>query len=587
MNDKRHERAQAQIETGAAEAPPPGEQSIDVDDLRVTLEAACAERSTLSVEQRDGLTLVHVDLPAGAAGEYTIVLRQPCIDIHRSWVGNVDCWRGSELTSIALNYSFESAANSSMPVICNFNREGLNRGVIGLLDHSPVTHINQRAEIDTPPMQWLRARFTRTLGEQARRETLVIARRREHYVQAVRKWLRFCRDAMEVSVLPAPDWARLPVWCTWYSHLYGLTQGDVESHIPLLKDLGFETVLIDASWFKPQNIGINRASGDYEPFTELMPDLQALSRRLHDAGLRLMLWCAPRFLGEAARCRQQMAQYCTLEGGKRTEHLCVFCDESVAFVNQMMKRLMRDYELDGLKIDFMDRIQQRCDDPNHDHGDGDFGAAINRFAAAARDGIVALNPDAAIEYRIRYSTVCNLANANCHRGNDAPYDADYIRRENLFLRLFADHPAAAWSDYAYWHADESSENVGAMLGQQILSGGVPTVSVNLESLSKAHRNVLRDWLRFYRDHADALARADLRVHSADAAMSVSSFHHGRTAYVLLAGQHIPTKLDLGGDVDDTWLLNCSAEPAGTMTVGDQAHAVSGRDLQRLPIRPAH
>lgn len=579
---KKHQQAQAQIETGGAIEQALTETTVQADGWTITFESESTSPRA-SVEKRGDITLVHFDLPADGHGEYTIVTRQPMIDIHRSWVGSVDCWRGSELTSIALNYSFDSAANQSMPIICNYNRYGINRGTIGLLDQLPITHINQRAEIEAPPMQWLRTRFTRTFVKRAKRETVAIARDPVHFVQAVRQFMAFCRNANQITPMPAPDWARLPVWCTWYSHLYSLTQQDVVSHIPRLKELGFETVLIDASWFKPREVALHRVWGDFVPHTPLMPDLRGLSRRLHDEGLKLMLWCAPMYAGTDARCRAQMEPWCVHDGNERTDWLCMHCAEAHDFAGQMVRRVMQDYELDGLKLDFMDKMAPTCIDPQHDHGDGDFGPAVTRFMATVRDAIVSVNPNAAIEYRLRYSTLSTLPYANCHRGNDAPYDADYIRRENLHVRLFADYPSAAWSDYAYWHDAESPENVSAMLGQQILSGGVPTVSINLEQCSAAHRKIIADWLTFYHEHAEALARADLQVHSADSHMSVSSLTDNNVAYILLAGQHIPAKLALAPQVDTVWLLNCSAEAQGAVNIRSQSHDLQANTLIHLKL----
>jgi alpha-galactosidase len=523
-----------------------------------------------AIERRAGFALVHFDLPSRPLGDYHISVQQPFLDIHRSWAGTVDCWRGSELTSIALNYEFTTCANRSLPVICNYDRAGENRGVIGMLDPVPLTQVKQRPLIEEPPMRLLQTRFSRARKHGGFRETVVICRAKVHFVEAIRRFMRFCRDRNGIQPLPAPDWAREPVWCSWYSHLYRLKQRDIEAQIPHLEKLGLRTVVIDASWFQSRDydVGCERESGEYRMNPEFFPDFPGLSRRLREAGLRLMLWVAPAFIGRESRARRSMARWCVWDGRERTTHLCPFCEESRAHARRTAERVMRDYQLDGLKCDFLDLIAPQCSEPAHDHGDGNFGAAMIEFLRAVHDGALAANPGAAIEYRISYSTLATLPFANCHRGNDSPYDADYMRRENLFLRLFCEHPSAVWSDYAYWRPDESVRNISLMLGSQIFSGGVPTLSLDFTKCGEAQRRTIGRWLRFYRRHRDALAQAELVVHSADSVFSVSSLQNAErgVAFVLLAGQHVPARLSLGPRIREVWMLNASAEQTGILSL---------------------
>jgi alpha-galactosidase len=559
---------QVLAETGTAEAREENIMHVDVDGWAVLLELQEKLKPKASVENCNGFTLVHFDFPKGPLGEYQISVQQPFIDISHSWIGKFHSWQGLELTSIALNFSFDTSASSNLPVLCNYNREGINRGVIGMLDQVPETQVNQRPILETPPMHILQTKFTRTRKTGGFRETVVIYREKRHFAEAVKSFMKFCRQKLGIEPLPAPEWAREPVWCSWYSHLYVLAQHDIEEQITHLKKLGIRTVLIDASWFKKPEEAYFRKSGDYQAEKSLMPDLLGLSRRLHAEGLRIMLWCVPHFMGVHSQKRKVMEPYCVWDGTERGYHLCLFCKESRTHAKEMVERLMRDYELDGLKFDFMDHNGQPCLDPKHDHGDGNLGAATVEYMRAIREGVLKANPDAAIEYRVNFSNLATLPFANCHRGNDAPYDTDYIRRENLFLRLFCGYPSAIWNDYAYWHANEKPENISIMLGVQIFSGGVPTLSINLAQRSEAERRIIGRWMKFYRDNLDSLAKAELTVHSADSIMSVSSLQNLEkgVAFVLLAGQHIPAKINLKSGIRQIWVLNSSAEKKGKMEI---------------------
>lgn len=585
--------SQTLVETGTSEERAKKHLRLTADGFVFLLEWQGKIRPAGSIERAGDFILAHFDFPEGAPGEYHLSVQQPFIDISRSWIGKFHAWQGVELTSVALNFSFSTAANRSMPVICNYSRTGENRGVIGLLELAPRTQVNQRPVFDEAPLKALQVKFSRRRGKDKFRETIVIHRGKKHFAEAVQSWMKFCRQRQGIEMLPAPTWARAPVWCSWYSHLYILNQRDVEGQIPYLKKTGIRTVLIDASWFQQKNTdrGCQLDAGEYVINKKFFPDFKGLARRLHAEGFKLMLWCAPLFIGKLSPNRKAMERWCTWDGKERSSILCPFCAESRAHARGVMERMMRDYELDGIKLDFMDAglkddLALPCLDPKHDHGDGNYGRAMLEFMRGLRDGILGVNPDAAIEYRIAYSTLSTLPFANCHRGNDSPFDADYMRRENIFLRLFCGHPAAVWNDYAYWHPDEKPENISIMLGSQVFSGGVPTISLDLKKCGPSRLRIIANWMKFYRRNMDSLARAELTVHSADSSYSVTSLQNieQKEAFVLLSGQNIPARIELKPRIRSAWVLNASAEKKGALTLASGRSKAIARIKDLGPAR---
>lgn len=562
--------AQTMIETGMAETPPEKFIVVEVDDYVVVVEWDGDGEPTAQHEHRDGLDLVHVDFPEAAPGTYHLSVQLPFKDLYRTWTGEMNCWKGIELSSVGMNYSFDTAVNRALPIICNYSRTGENRHVVSLQDHRPLTHVHQRMFFPMrPPLQRMLARFSRRRDAGSFRETVIINQQTDHWDKAVRDVISFCREAQQIPQMPTPAWGFEPVWCSWYSHIYGLTQQDMVDHIPMLKELGFRTVIIDASWFKDRLVGMANAWGDWRMKEQWFPDFPALADQLHEAGLKVLLWCSPAFIGKLAECREEMEPYRTLgPEGKRHDLLCPFCEESHQHAREVALRVMREYKLDGLKVDFMDRIEPQCHDPEHDHGDGNFGAAMERMMQTIRDAIVEVKADAVIEYRISYSTLASQPYANCHRANDAPFEVDYMRRENLFLRLFVDHPQAVWNDYAYWHQEESLANVELMLCMQIFSGGVPTVSVDLTQISAEERALIKRWLAFYNQHRESLAKAVPVIHSADSSLSLASLQHepAGIAFLTIGGQHIPARVELAPGITTVWVLNASAELNGSLTL---------------------
>jgi alpha-galactosidase len=69
------------------------------------------------------------------------------------------------------------------------------------------------------------------------------------------------------------------------------------------------------------------------------------------------------------------------------------------------------------------------------------------------------------------------------------------------LRLFCGR-TAVHSDMFMWHPDDSPESAALQLINVLFT--VPQVSVPIDTLSTPHMEMLRFWLRFWREHRDVL-----------------------------------------------------------------------------------
>src|SRR5690606_15294551 len=247
--------------------------------------------------------------------------------------------------------------------VCNFNRTGQNRYLVGLLNHVPLTTVRQQVDI-SHPLRWLNVTFTRHRSAAAFRETIVLGRKSDPFAEVIAGYGALCRRRQGIAALPAPDWSRDPVWCSWYAFVHSDSQERIERQLPLAASLGFQTILIDALWqsrFQP-GPGPLSGCGDFLPNTETFPDLKGLVARIRDHGLRAVLWCAPLWVGSQADNRQRMEKYLVLANGRREDRLNPFSRESVQHMREVVGRLMSDYELNGLKIDFMDTIEPQTQD---------------------------------------------------------------------------------------------------------------------------------------------------------------------------------------------------------------------------------
>lgn len=580
------ESNQLRQETGGVASVISRENFLQVGPLNIYLKTS--SRAKLSVEKRNGFTLVHFDISHQTGGAYEIVVESPFIGIEKSWVGQVQTWTGSDFVSVALNFAYETAANRFIPVICDYALSGENRLLAGLADHKPLTRVSQQVLIEHP-MRNLRLTFSRERPRGSFRETLILGLQKKPWSEIVQEYFKLCKKLSHIEVLSAPAWAHEPVWCSWYAYVTEHKQRDIENELPALREAGIRTVLIDAVWFGPYDFSDERwlfnRMGDFEPNLKEWPDMKGLVEKIHRAGMKAILWCAPLWVGPQSKAWKQMGKFCVLDGKKRLGRLCPNCPESIDHARKIVGRLMRDFDLDGLKIDFMDHVEPRCSDPHHNHSQNDFGEAMDCFMAEIREEIREINPQAVIEYRVRYSNLVTLAHANAQRGNDSPYDADYIRRQNVYLRMFGDKRQAVWSDYLYWHPDESLENISLRIGQMIFSGGVPTYSIRYSAASPKHKQITKQWNQFYLEHKDNLRRAKLQIHSADSAYSVLSLQDVKSgaAYVYLSGPFLPLEVSISPSLQNVWVLNAAAQKRGKIRIGAKTLSISRNGLFSLKL----
>ena len=129
----------------------------------------------------------------------------------------------------------------------------------------------------------------------------------------------------------------------------------IESEAALAVPMGCGTVFIDDGW---QQLAVGRgyqACGDWVPDTDKFPDLLAHIRRARALRAGVVLWVAPLLRGTDSDAYADLAEYATL---RRTPTDCFILDPRHRTVREHLAdvclRLVTDYGVDGLKIEFLD-----------------------------------------------------------------------------------------------------------------------------------------------------------------------------------------------------------------------------------------
>ncbi len=329
-------------------------------------------------------------------------------------------------------------------------------------------------------------------------------------VEAVREWWA----AMDVHrPMAVPDIARRPFYSTWYSFHQEMTPDAIVEQCRLASHLGCRAIIVDDGW---QTVDANRGyayTGDWQP--ERLPEMRELVERVHETGMKFLLWYATPFVGKhSAAFKRFQHQQLTMLDSAGAAVLDPRFPEVRSFLVETFATALRAWNLDGLKLDFVDFF-----DPMKGGGAKEgmdiptVPEATQRLFTEISEALLAIRPDVMIEFRQPYIGPVMRRFANMFRSNDCPNDAVTNRINVLDLRLTCGR-TVVHGDMFMWNPEEPAELAALQLLNVLFS--VPQVSVRLDQIPDAHVQMLRFWLGFWNDHRDVLLDAEMTLHQPEA-----------------------------------------------------------------------
>lgn len=306
-----------------------------------------------------------------------------------------------------------------------------------------------------------------------------------------------------------PDFAFDPVFSSWYSFQREIYDDKVLGQCRLAYDLGCRTLFLDDGWQTTPGVSDYSCAGDWIPNTDKFPDMKGFVDKVHEIGMRAVLWIGPGLCGSASKLNK-------LYGEKKLP--CGFLDprfpEARARMADDVCRIARIYGFDGLKLDFIDSFHG--DDVTPETADGrDYMSvmdAVDDMMRLIAGHLTAISPDFLIEYRQNYTGPAIMANANMVRVGDCPQDYLTNRVGAIDLRLHTH--AAVHSDMVQFNPGEPVE-VSALQLVNILFC-TPQISVMFDQISDEQREMLKFWLGFMSEKRELLQKSALEPHRCDA-----------------------------------------------------------------------
>lgn len=298
--------------------------------------------------------------------------------------------------------------------------------------------------------------------------------------------MRTLRRALGEGRTPsAPEGARTPVYSTWYGFNQAVEASAVEAEARLAASMGCGALILDDGWQRFGNGRGYAGVGDWSPDPAKFPDLAGHVARVRAMGLKYLIWVAPLLLGPQAEAFPTLAHLAPLEArapGARV--LDPRIPEVRRHVVELCVRLVRDYGLDGLKLDFLDQAEV--------YGDG---AAVHTLMTEVAAALEAVRPGVLIEFRQPYVGPGMTPFATMLRANDCPSDAVANRVRTIDIGLLA-VGGAVHADMVMWDPAGSTTSAARQLIGALHA--VPQISARLAGLPGPHLRMVAFWLEQWR-----------------------------------------------------------------------------------------
>ncbi|MFH1377137.1 MAG: glycoside hydrolase family 36 protein [Planctomycetota bacterium] len=478
-----------------------------------------------------------------------------------------------------------SHATNGAPVKCLHSANGTNRLTFAVSDALNPVGLHAGVLEETAEFRCY-AEFFHETGEPIKeyRATLRLDARAVSYQDALDGVQVWWAAQPDKHPSPAPETARLPMYSTWYSFHQRLDTGAVETQCRLAKELGCDAVIVDDGW---QTMDSSRGygyCGDWVP--ERIPEMRAHVERIHALGMKFILWYGVPMVGRFSKAFQRFGKK-LLRFEERNQN--GFLDPRYPDVREYLIRVyeqaVNDWNLDGLKLDFVDSFYDGPDAPraNAEMDIASVSAAADRLLSDVIARLRAFKPDIMIEFRQSYIGPLMRKYGNMFRAADCPNDAIYNRVRTIELRLLSGL-TPVHADMLMWNPGEPVERAALQVLNILFS--VPQVSVLLDKLPANHLDMVRHYLRFWRAYRDTLldGRLEPLYPEANYPVVIASAPNQRIAVayndcvVPLRG-NLPDEIviinaTVGGrvvvDVERPGtrrfeILDCQGRPAGTRT----------------------
>ena len=405
----------------------------------------------------------------------------------------------------------KSMISSGAPVTCYYDGKGINRYCVALSEAKMLTSVQNGVVEENGTLTLRYAMGVKQFT--ARYETALTIRidtgsvPMYEAVASVSAWW----ESLGLTPAFVPEDAKKPCYSFWYSYHQNVNDRDVEEECRRAKALGFDVCIIDDGWQTDDGNRGYAFCGDWNPTRAKFPDMAAHVKRVHDIGMKYILWYGVPFMGEYAEHFEEYRPM-ILRKNRGKEY---FLDPRYKKVRDYLLNIylsaLESWDLDGFKLDFIDSWQDHPDNAPYSPGMDipSLQDAVDVFMTTVITELKKRKPDILLEFRQSYVGPHMRTFGNMFRVGDCPLDYIKNRVGVLDLRM-AMGSSAVHSDMLMWHPEETPERNALQIIAILF--GVMQYSARLDTLNAETEKMSRFWMNFMKEKQSVLLGGKLRCY---------------------------------------------------------------------------
>ncbi|MCM6881230.1 alpha-galactosidase [Enterococcus italicus] len=395
------------------------------------------------------------------------------------------------------------STNYSMPIFVFFNELGENRLTISLNETLRKVEVSIGVHEESASMI---ASFSFPEGLSSEKLMVQLDGRKQPFYQSVVKNRTWIYDQKEYQLLPYNEAAYKPVYSTWYSYHQALTQANIEEQAQDFKKYHLETLILDDGWQTEDSSRRYAFAGDWEIAQNKFPTMIDHVGKIKSQGIKYMVWVTLPYIGEKtqafSRFKDKFLYFDTYQKAGVLDPR--YPDVRAYLVNKIVT-LVKELDLDGLKIDFVDSFKEIDTKKTVDMDITNLEESINTLLAEIMTICLSDNPEFLVEFREDYYGPNMVQYCNIMRVKDCPNDFNKNRVGLTNIRLLAPS-VAPHGDMLLFHLEDNLTSVTLQFLNCLY--GVVQLSVDLVKLNSEQAEIITFWLDYQMRNQKVLLHQD-------------------------------------------------------------------------------
>ena len=486
---------------------------------------------------------------------FDVVFHTPQLDAHHLWSSNRSCrmilqpdWSKAHTSALAQNIPLYSFINSNNRNRLTIATSEANRRVdvkVGLREEGALLAgvFNFFVETEAPISHY--------------KTSILLDKRDIFWADAVREATQWIESKNDFKVCRVPDAAFDPLYSTWYQFHQQITDKEIEAECREAVKLGMKTIIVDDGWQTADNNRGYAYCGDWRVAPVRIKDMAAHVKRVQDIGMKYMLWYSVPFVGRYSDAWSQFEGKFLYMRNKNVGVLDPRFPEVREYLISIYEKALREWNLDGFKLDFIDSFKISGKDPaiaeNYAGRDiKSLSEAVDVLMIEVKNHLQAIKPDILIEFRQNYIGPAIRQYGNMFRASDCPGDMQNNRMRISNLRLTSG-TTAVHADMLEWNIAEKPE----VAARHILSAlyGVVQYSVMLRDIPKEQKRMVKHWIDFSQAHRQTLLHGSFKPYHPEVCFPILEAESKEERIITAYQDGIVVK---GGLADrDTYIINAT------------------------------